>query len=142
MNMRQRQILQQLADESGYSVEEILGRERTQPLVVLRIEAARRLRTLGYSMPTIGKVLGRDHSTITYYLGKIRKRQPSPVLKGLLDQFKEPPRPHEDRTVRAIPVAAPIRRQIGDQRFAPPPKVEEPPRPRRLIPYAGAERAR
>lgn len=62
-----RQILREVAIEHRLNRDEILGRLRWPEFVAARIDVAHRLRERGYSMPRIGAVLGRHHSTIIYY---------------------------------------------------------------------------
>lgn len=58
-------LLSRLAGLSGISAKRMLGKERNDYLVPIRIAAARFYRDFGLSYPRIGAMLGgRDHSTI------------------------------------------------------------------------------
>jgi len=48
----------------GYSGNAIRGRMRHREYVQVRARIAEELRDLGYSLPAIGRALGRDHSTV------------------------------------------------------------------------------
>ena len=62
------EILIEVASKHNITVKKMLSKSRKQNIVMARIEAARRLRELGYSLERIGMALHRDHSTIAYYL--------------------------------------------------------------------------
>lgn len=59
------QIIHDVAHETGISREDLLSKRRHRPIVRARWIAMHRMRSLGYSYPAIGRVLGgKDHSTI------------------------------------------------------------------------------
>lgn len=61
--------LEELCRRRGLSVyTDVRIRDRRPALVKRRQELAIELRLAGYSLPQIGKALGRDHSTILYLL--------------------------------------------------------------------------
>jgi hypothetical protein len=55
---------------AGVTVDEVRGPRRAQRLVELRRTLARRLRSQGFSLPEIGRAIGRDHSTVFHLLRK------------------------------------------------------------------------
>jgi chromosomal replication initiation ATPase DnaA len=57
-----------IAQEHGYTVEDILGKSRLKRLVYVRRLCVLMLREKGYSTTEIGRVLNRDHSTIVQAL--------------------------------------------------------------------------
>jgi len=59
-----------IAQEHGYTVEDILGKSRTKHLVHVRRLCVLMLREKGYSTTEIGRVMDRDHSTIVHALNK------------------------------------------------------------------------
>ncbi len=59
-----------IAQRHGYTVEDILGKSRLKRLVAVRRLCILMLRRKGYSTTEIGRVLGRDHSTICHALNK------------------------------------------------------------------------
>ena len=60
-----------IAQQYGYTVEDMLGRSRLKRVVAVRRLCILMLREKGYSTTEIGRVLGgRDHSTIVHALNK------------------------------------------------------------------------
>jgi hypothetical protein len=60
-----------IAQQYGYTVEDMLGRSRLKRVVAVRHLCILMLREKGYSTTEIGRVLGgRDHSTIVHALNK------------------------------------------------------------------------
>lgn len=67
------EIIDGVCDKWGITRNDLLGRERINVFVIARKEAARELRGLGLSYPSIGRILGnRDHSSIIHYFKKDR----------------------------------------------------------------------
>ena len=67
-------IVREVADARGIVLPILLSPCRTGPLVDARAEAARRMRSeLGYSLPRIGRLLQRDHTTVLYWLRDRRR---------------------------------------------------------------------
>lgn len=73
MSPRARSIIDQVASEYGVTADDILGRSQRLPVRRARSEAMRRMRALAegyplqanpYSYPAIGRIFGRDHSTV------------------------------------------------------------------------------
>lgn len=79
MTPQARAIIREVAATCAVAPANIFTRCRTRAAVHARIEIAKRLRARGYSMPQIGRVLNRDHTTIVYYLGGA-KRTVAPLL--------------------------------------------------------------
>jgi DNA-binding CsgD family transcriptional regulator len=71
-----RQLISEVAARHGATVELILQRRKPRRLLAARIEIAMALVARGYSCQRIGNVMNRNHTTVCYYLGRIRKRQP------------------------------------------------------------------
>ncbi len=60
--------LEEIAEAGSASLAMLRGRSRRRPLVELRRIGARYLRMRGCSLPEIGELLGRDHTTILHLL--------------------------------------------------------------------------
>ena len=63
-----------LSQITGVPEEKILGKRRTRQVSELRQILYYVLRKTGYSFPSIGFALGRDHTTIMYGVRKIKDR--------------------------------------------------------------------
>lgn len=64
-----RRIIEEVCRKRQICQRDLLGKFHDQNLVEARKEAARRMREeCSYSLPKIGTVLNRDHSTIVHYL--------------------------------------------------------------------------
>ena len=61
-------IVRAVAAERGFTVETILGRGRSRPIVAVRWEVWRRLHDAGWSSVAIGRAFDRDHTTILHAL--------------------------------------------------------------------------
>lgn len=62
-------IIREVAEKHELPVERLLGRQRSGELIPARVEIAVRLRNeLKMSYPQIGRAMGRDHSSIMYYI--------------------------------------------------------------------------
>jgi chromosomal replication initiator protein len=59
-----------IAQQHGYSVEDIIGKSRRKKLVAVRRICVIMLRLQGYSTTEIGRIMNRDHSTICHALNK------------------------------------------------------------------------
>jgi chromosomal replication initiator protein len=74
-----RELAERIAAKHGITVEALLGRGRTKTVAEARHELMALLRgTFAFSFPEIGRIVGRDHSTVMYAL---RKRESAGVLK-------------------------------------------------------------
>lgn len=73
MTPRQKNLeaIDAIAQQYGYTVEDMLGKSRLKRVVAVRRLCILMLREKGYSTTEIGRVLGgRDHSTIVHALNK------------------------------------------------------------------------
>lgn len=77
-------IILEVAAKFGLTVRMIRGDSRFREIVIARAEIARRLSRRGYSSPRIAAILGKNHTTILYYLGRgkrgLKLRPTDPVL--------------------------------------------------------------
>ncbi len=69
-----RDVIRRVAADFHIPLDLIMGKCRWRDVVLARAEAARRLRLRGYSSPKIGAMLGKDHTTILFYLGNGKSR--------------------------------------------------------------------
>ncbi len=67
------EVVRQTALLHGVPVHHVLGPRRWPELVKVRKEVAWILCELGMSYPEIGRTLRRDHTTVMYYLGAIKR---------------------------------------------------------------------
>jgi Bacterial dnaA protein helix-turn-helix len=69
-------IIQEVGDQYGYSVEEIISQRRHHDILPVRAEAIWRVYSERVDMttPQIGKVFNRDHSTIIHTVKKRRAK--------------------------------------------------------------------
>lgn len=72
MTPRQKNLdaIDQIAQDHGYTVEDILGHCKLKKLVEVRLWCVLMLRGKGYSTTEIGRIMNRDHSTIVHALNK------------------------------------------------------------------------
>jgi chromosomal replication initiation ATPase DnaA len=63
-------LVEDAAREAGCSVAVILGHQRRIEAVRARWRAMRRAYDAGYSLPQIGRVFNRDHSTVLHAVRK------------------------------------------------------------------------
>ena len=70
-----RQIVRDVAAAYGVTPGEILGPNRQRRLVVPRQEAMRRASAAGKTLTQIGKVMGRDHTTIRHGIKRAEERK-------------------------------------------------------------------
>lgn len=64
--------IEAIAQEHGFTAEDILGKSRFRILVRVRRKCVVMLREKGYSTTEIGRIMNRDHSTIVNSLQKSR----------------------------------------------------------------------
>jgi chromosomal replication initiation ATPase DnaA len=62
-------VLAQEATRGGYTSEKVRS-SRAAELVAVRQRVIHRLRVAGYSLPEIGRVINRDHTTVLHHLEK------------------------------------------------------------------------
>lgn len=60
--------LREIAHKRGLKFEEVLGKVRTEALVACRAVMAHFLRSRGMSLPRIGQMLNRDHTSIMHLI--------------------------------------------------------------------------
>jgi chromosomal replication initiation ATPase DnaA len=60
--------INEIAQEYGYTVEDVLGYSKPKELVKIRRLCVVMLREKGYSTTEIGRIMQRDHSTICHAL--------------------------------------------------------------------------
>lgn len=90
MGPQTREIVEQIQEEYGYTLEELRQRHKREPQRVRAkkalIQRLYALRPEGYHVPFtapwIGRFLRLDHTTVLYHLGRT-KRQP-PEMQGAL----------------------------------------------------------
>ena len=70
---RARAVLEAVAREHGMTPKLVLGPCRVRRLVAARRETAIRLVEEGLSVREVAMVMGRDHSSILYLLGRLAK---------------------------------------------------------------------
>ena len=71
-------IVRAVAAERGFTVETILGRGRSHPIVAVRWEVWRRLHDAGWSSVAIGRAFDRDHTTILHALTRVSTPRATP----------------------------------------------------------------
>lgn len=71
-------IMARHAFESGVTVRDLKGRGRKRPLVHIRQDCMLKLREqTDLSIPQIGRLLNRDHTTVLWGLARARERRAS-----------------------------------------------------------------
>lgn len=112
-----RELAAPIAEETGYTVDEILGDGRTSGVVAARYHLIVTLwRATGMSTTEVGSAVGgRDHSTIIYALRKVLgneayKRESAARLEG---RTFEPPPLAPLRKVRTVSILEDIETRLG-----------------------------
>jgi hypothetical protein len=84
MTPRQKNLaaLDVIAQQHGYTVDDVLGPSRRKHLVHVRRLCILMLRRKGFSTTEIGRVMGRCHTTIVHALNKAVDRCNEPVVEG------------------------------------------------------------
>ena len=108
MTPQARAIIREIAALRGVDPYKIIGHSRKEKLFRARIEVARALDARGYSTPQIGMILGKDHSTIVFYLGRGQKkpskqRWRAPKVRHV--RFLKPKPPPAKRKFYLVPYA-------------------------------------
>lgn len=67
-------LIDAIAQEHGYTVDDIIGKLRFKRVVAVRRLCILALREKGYSTTEIGRIMNRDHSTICHALNKVLKK--------------------------------------------------------------------
>lgn len=80
-NVPARQIIQMVATAKGFPLEEILGNSRNRSVVEARFDAIKAVADArpDMSTPQIGRIFGKDHTTIIHALSKRGGRRPASV---------------------------------------------------------------
>lgn len=68
MKVLGRDILKQVAGERGLSVEDVTGKSKRKELLLARLEIIARLRAAGFGIARMGRLLNRNHSTISHHV--------------------------------------------------------------------------
>ena len=80
-------MFSRVLQETGISRREIVSEVREHAVIEARFAMYLALRKHGYSTPTIGKMLNRDHSTIVDGIRSARKRyEKSAAFRALVDK--------------------------------------------------------
>jgi hypothetical protein len=74
MPPRARAIILETCALRGIAVEKIVNKCRIRKVCYVRIEIARALKACGYTSPQIGRFLRKDHTTILFYLGVLKRK--------------------------------------------------------------------
>lgn len=75
-----------IARRHNVTLSEVMGPERLRPMVQARHECWRFLAGRGWSQPAIGRLFGRDASTVKY--GLHNDERPSRLAKRLMRELK------------------------------------------------------
>jgi chromosomal replication initiator protein len=78
-NEKTRELIASIANEHGFSVDAVIGPDRSEAVAWARHDAMRRIHAMGgRSLKQIGLAFGgRDHTTVIYALNR---RPPAPKL--------------------------------------------------------------
>lgn len=68
-------IVSEAAADAGVSPKDILGQSRLRTVTEARKQCYRALSKEGYSSSKIGQMMGRDHTTVLYGIGRVKKAQ-------------------------------------------------------------------
>lgn len=68
-----RSVVRQIAEKTNVESRMIMGRSRVAHVVQARHRVMAALREMGYSASAIGEAMGRDHTTVMYALGMLRR---------------------------------------------------------------------
>lgn len=69
-----REIVRETCERHGITLEMVVGKRRTRPIVACRYEIMWHLNRLGMSMPAIGRRLKRHHTTVLHGIRQHQKR--------------------------------------------------------------------
>lgn len=79
-------LIEQIAKQHGFTADQIRGRRRYAKIVEARHAIACALRARGLSLPLIGRLLQRHHTTILYACGKPESQLSGANVDGGRDQ--------------------------------------------------------
>lgn len=82
-------VIKRVAGLHGIDPADITRPNRTPKVYRARLVVAKLLDRRGYSSPQIGKMLNHDHTSILFYLGKLKKK-PSPPRPPRVKVAKPP----------------------------------------------------
>ena len=68
-------VLEVVASRHGLTPDEVLSQRRTRRIAYGRQELMAELRRLRYSLPEIGRMLGKDHTTVLHGVRAHERRQ-------------------------------------------------------------------
>jgi len=69
-----RSIVEQVASAHHVPVVDLMGRSKSRSVARARQEAMVRVRALGYSFPEVGRIFGRDHTTVVHACRQVAAR--------------------------------------------------------------------
>lgn len=97
--MTPEQIIAEVADEFGYTVDELVGPSKARAVSTARSVAMYAVRKkTDLSFPEIGKLFNRDHSTIVTGCGRVEKllSDHGVTLEQVVEHLPEPLRKHDE----------------------------------------------
>lgn len=80
--MRGQRLLRQLMRENFIGMEDLKGHGRWKEIVASRVAVYRGLHAAGMSYSEIGRLCGRDHTSILYWLKKGRRERRLPYMQA------------------------------------------------------------
>lgn len=69
-----RAAIEQVAATHGVHTADLMGRSKSRSVARARQEAMVRVRALGYSLPEVGRIFGRDHTTVVHACRQVAAR--------------------------------------------------------------------
>ena len=78
-------IIERAAEVSGYPVSVLRGPARDRPICMVRWAVMANLRARGLSLPTIGRLLNRDHTTVISGLERADRLRRDPSFTHILE---------------------------------------------------------
>lgn len=123
-------LLAYSAAKHGVTVEDILGHSRARAIVAVRHEAmALVYQHTQCSMPGVGRLFGRDHTSVLHALQKLNARRKLAELLPSADAARRT----KSRELAQIARASRDERQNEPPRVPPPPRSEDPHTPRTAL---------
>lgn len=95
------QTLLDVATEHHLDPTQVIGNRQSSAHIHARVEMTKRLRDAGYSFRRIAQIINRDHTTVSRYLGRIKKKpvrplkwhRPNIAFLSRCPMVDEPPKP-------------------------------------------------
>lgn len=85
-----RRVAEDLCEFYGVTIQRVLTGTTDHKMTVIKMAMARKFREeFGLSYPVIGALMGRDHSTIAYYLGKKKREWRNGKLRPTMDKLRD-----------------------------------------------------